>query len=1003
MYIKKLIKITTICFLACVAISCHALENKIVRLTQKGDALYESNRFSEAEVFFKSALKLAKATYNSESTNLALYLSNLAFAYDEQAKYLEAESLFNDAITVLENACGNNIPDVANALNNLGLNYLHQAKFSEAETIFSRALTIWNNNNCVEATFALNNIGIVKIDQGKFSEAEPFLINAIEIEENVYGSDSLELVPNLNTLAIAYGQQGKYAKAEPLLIRALTIRKKSLDEFDHKLGLSYNNMASVYYVQGKYSQAEQLYLQALKIDVKSLGENNPSTARTLNNLGVVCFWQTKYRDAELYHKRALKIREKLLGENSHETAQSINNLAKLFSAQEKYDDAKIMLAKALEIRKEELGESHPDVALSLKDLAEVFLKENKFKDANTCLNQALKIRETALGNDHYYVAESLDDIAQLNMLRKQWSDAADFCFSAMTTLEKASKVAGSEAYSSQFREKQDGLCNRFLRCVANAKNENPKNVERVFTAIEMSRARAFLDKISAASASRLGKVSELDLKKEKELRTEKQVLNNQKNEEFKLKSINRDNLLLAKIEMDISKINANIHSLEQNFKVKYPKYAELRWTESIDVAQVQNELLNSNEIFLSYWIDSEHLFACVIDKNSSKFIAHPINYTQLMAYFATFRIALDTALDDCELYKRAGVKLFRDLVAPFISDVNLSNVSALYVVPHGNLQTIPFEALLCSSKGSNFSELDYFFKKVPIVYLPSASVLRAIRNDQKLKKHLKRSRKPALLIGDPLYTEAQARIKLKNNKNLLNPGVQEIFADMCFQNRNFKKVASRSFTFDKSGNVTLAPLPGTGKEVDEIGKLFYPKNRNKFTYIQERALESKIKLLNKQNNLKDFRFIHFAAHGLLPESAKGLPEPCLALSIYGDAENDGLLKMSEILDFELDTDLVTLSACQTGVVEDENSRQGFSDLARAFFFAGTPRLTATLWSIDDVGTTYFMTNFYSHLKIQNQNSSPLEALNATRLEMLANEKFCHPFYWAPFVLFGEGR
>ena len=160
--------------------------------------------------------------------------------------------------------------------------------------------------------------------------------------------------------------------------------------------------------------------------------------------------------------------------------------------------------------------------------------------------------------------------------------------------------------------------------------------------------------------------------------------------------------------------------------------------------------------------------------------------------------------------------------------------------------------------------------------------------------------------------------------------------------------------------------------------------------------------MNASGSLSEYRFIHFATHGILPGEIRGLSEPCLALSLYGDPANDGFLKMSEIFGLRLDADQVVLSACQTGIEEPGAQGQGISGLGRAFFYAGTPRLLVSLWSISDQGTMEFMKEFYSGLEGRPGARTTLDALDAARKKMLAGP-FASPFYWAPFVLLGEWR
>ena len=117
-----------------------------------------------------------------------------------------------------------------------------------------------------------------------------------------------------------------------------------------------------------------------------------------------------------------------------------------------------------------------------------------------------------------------------------------------------------------------------------------------------------------------------------------------------------------------------------------------------------------------------------------------------------------------------------------------------------------------------------------------------------------------------------------------------------------------------------------------------------------------------------------------------------------ESTQDGILTALEALSLRLEgTDLVVLSACETGV-GDINTGEGVYGLQRAFIEAGAKAVLYTLWEIDDEATAYFMAVFYEHF-MGGVNSQ--EALRLTQLDMLNQPKWSFPYYWAGFVLSGS--
>lgn len=139
-----------------------------------------------------------------------------------------------------------------------------------------------------------------------------------------------------------------------------------------------------------------------------------------------------------------------------------------------------------------------------------------------------------------------------------------------------------------------------------------------------------------------------------------------------------------------------------------------------------------------------------------------------------------------------------------------------------------------------------------------------------------------------------------------------------------------------------------------------------------------------------FSRIHFATHGAFQ------PEKPLnsGLFLAKDEENDGILSVGELYSMSLDADLVTLSACETGLGRVANG-DDVVGLTRGFLYAGSRSIVASLWSVDDRATSVLMENFYQNL----QRLSKREALR--RAQIATREQFRHPFFWAAFQLTGR--
>jgi CHAT domain-containing protein/tetratricopeptide (TPR) repeat protein len=186
--------------------------------------------------------------------------------------------------------------------------------------------------------------------------------------------------------------------------------------------------------------------------------------------------------------------------------------------------------------------------------------------------------------------------------------------------------------------------------------------------------------------------------------------------------------------------------------------------------------------------------------------------------------------------------------------------------------------------------------------------------------------------------------------------------------------------------VTDAPsLPGSEMEAQEVCKLF-PKSA---LYLREKATESLLK-----NHILSYDVLHLSTHGGFDPVE---PMDSLVLLTNDDLE-DGELTVHEIYQMDLrKISLVTLSACTTG----EMGLDPGSDvvgLVQSFFFAGSPSVVASMWSVDDQATRTFMNYFY---RAYTAGHSKSRSIQMAQEAMLDQSSFRAPFFWAAFQLFGD--
>ena len=198
---------------------------------------------------------------------------------------------------------------------------------------------------------------------------------------------------------------------------------------------------------------------------------------------------------------------------------------------------------------------------------------------------------------------------------------------------------------------------------------------------------------------------------------------------------------------------------------------------------------------------------------------------------------------------------------------------------------------------------------------------------------------------------------------------------------------------------SLSSLPETSVEINSIAEILGKSATTVF--LRGQATEKQF----RAQNLLDYRILYFATHGLLPGELKCQNEPGLVLtpeSEQAESKNtDGLLEASEISALKLNADLVVLSACNTAGGGGKLGGEALSGLAESFFFAGARSLLVSHWQVPSGATAQLMSTLFTELGPELRGGAS-RALMAAQKKLIAKKETAHPFFWAAFVVIGDG-
>lgn len=404
--------------------------------------------------------------------------------------------------------------------------------------------------------------------------------------------------------------------------------------------------------------------------------------------------------------------------------------------------------------------------------------------------------------------------------------------------------------------------------------------------------------------------------------------------------------------------------LKQNISKKYPKFDVLRNDlEGVTVEELQTNL-NSNTVFIKYFLGTETLY--IFSTSQQDFhidsILLPKNFQSLIFQYrqAISDISFINAYPYLaeKQYLHTAHSLYNILLSKPLQKHSNTIIQEITMVPDGILNTIPFQTLL-RKKSDSWTNLDNtIIKKYAIGYHYFCKMI--LNTTDKLK-------------GKNDF----ASFGLELNQYTLN------YLQTLTKDNSNNAIASNNLR----GN-SLSKLTFSDDEAVQLAKLMNGKS-----WINEKATK-----MNFIENATNATSIHLATHTLI-----NTEKPNLSALVFTKTNDtlSNLLRLDEIYNHNFNSNMITLSACNTGFGKNQKG-EGLQSLARAFNFSKIPSVTATLWSIPDASSEKIMKLYYTYLK---QGHSKSVALQKAQLEYVENDAISSPtsripFYWSAWTHIG---
>lgn len=971
-------------------------------------ALYFAQaQYAKAEPLAQRALELREKALGKDHPDVAESLATLAEVARGKSEFAKAEPLYQRALKVREKALKEDHICVAQSANQLAGLYKQMAAYSRAEPLYKRALMIRQSKlgeQSLEVAQSHSDLGGLQLAMGNYAAAEPYYKQALAVRKAKLGADHPDVAETENELGNLYKQRGDYPQAETRFKHALAIRESKLPPGDPRTAESINDLAALYQDMGDLKAAEPLLRRALELRQKALGENHPSVAESLDQLAGLLLAQGNSPEAEQLLLKALKIRESKLGPGHPQVAESCSDLGDLYFAKSDLGRAEQFYQRSLELRQKALGAEHPAVARSLFKLASLHRARGDFARAEPLYQKSLQQREKLLGPQHPEVAEALVGLGAALVGTGRTEAALPSLTRALAindgvlrSISGSANEARVDAFLHTLRGQEEVIYSLLTEKLAS------ESVMALVATTALLRKGRSVDEAADTSHALYQGLGAEDLQKLatlREARTRRADLALAGAGVYPPEVYQK---LLKDLQEDEERLQAELVKSSAALRLKL---------QTVNPAQILGEVhkaLPADAALIELVAYRQYNFRPSAQRPQVG--PGPLRYAGIVLTHEGKPQAIDlgpgqtidqtvgnllSGLTDSAAEWDESAKALDQLVMAPLRPA-MSGKTRFYVSPDGQLNLVPFAVLPAGEGGGVLGD------KSDLSYLTSGRDL--------LRRGEVELRASVALLSDPQFSLAQK-------------GAQEAAASR----------GSGVYRGLRLGKV--APLPGTRQEAKAIEKLFKKAQLN--TLSGADATKSEFLKIEQPG------ILHAATHGLFlgetnkggdtsrgiileeddaparPSQAVTTTSPRLAFAenpllssmlVMAGAETasrlapenrdpeigSGLVTALEVASMNLwGTQLVVLSACETGRGDVSHLGQGVYGLRRAVMVAGAQTLLTSLWKVDDKATRDLMKRYYGNLlKGQGRAESMREAAQFVR------KKHPHPYFWAPFITIGR--
>ena len=847
---------------------------------------------------------------------------------------------------------------------------------------------------------------------------------------------------------------GSIGISTEVLMTLLSIDKLKLSEYHPKVLEIMNMLAEFYITQGKLKNAETFTHQVFELSREHFGENNFYELSALNTLSKIRRAEENFADALVIDEQALQITEKVCGKISSERLTTLDAIAD--------DHAGIgNFTKAIEIREQILSEyeeiledGDPNILLKIMTkLAKDYIAMERYTDAEELCDKALANQESHLyADDHISLENNIMNLFRIKAtLQKASGDNARAAMNYKQLIQayeikrnapENKLIATNKNKSQWFAE----IIPIYRNAADTAQEVGDMNF--AFYCMEFCKGRNLIDRYDDILVSK----SWLLRPNEREKLVAYQKSLNDCLKAYELVTKKNNDVLISNIETIYSVLSIKDSNFKNTLREKYsnnmvPKDQQKRaaieqkpsqWEEALKNFDLNKnrQAIPDNACLIEFMKISDESLLIMFLRNDGDVQATNIpvdkdffdncrlyyelnSYADINAlhsdgkylwqigdnkYIITAKrakpsssaVSINDSAKWDDLRKELAGKLSQKIIPSLKTFA--SNSSHWIISPDAELNLLPFETFIYHDK--------MLIESVDVSYVPSLAVLNLMKKRAIKNAYLGQS-KELFAMGDAVYGNGKSAtshdsklpeffIKLldkikgffsisdNNNDLSISRGSQLEF---------FDKLRSKSDETPDMTSLRWNDLPGTARELDNVSTLF----ENKDIYRKGQVTESNLQNLNHNYELSKYKYLLFATHGFFVPDMPEISSIVLSQN-FDDDNTDGYITVREWMEYDLRSDLVYLSACESGL-GGYQAGEGIVGIPYALTVAGNKDTVMSLWKVDDEATAEFTSAVFKKLS---RGQSEVTALNETKREFIkkSNTKYNNPSIWAAFLLYG---